>query len=79
MASPALERMNFRNKNWGTQMEKLLTVSEAAERAGVSASLIYQWVDERRLAHYAAGHDKLLPGRWAAPSVGAILLSILLW
>jgi excisionase family DNA binding protein len=36
-------------------MDKLLTVSEAALRAGVSASLIYQWCDERRLAHYRAG------------------------
>lgn len=34
---------------------KLLTVAEAAEHAGVSPSLIYQWVTERRLAHYRPG------------------------
>mgnify|MGYP003447544378 CR=1 FL=1 len=33
----------------------MLTVKEAAERAGVSESLIYQWCDERRLPHYRVG------------------------
>jgi excisionase family DNA binding protein len=33
----------------------LLTVKQAAERAGVSDSLIYQWCDERRLVHYRVG------------------------
>ncbi len=36
-------------------MEKMLTVAEAAERVGVSESLIYQWIDERRLPHYRLG------------------------
>src|SRR5205823_4849997 len=36
---------------------KKLTPKEAAERAGVSVSLIYQWCDERRLAHYRVGGD----------------------
>lgn len=33
----------------------LLTVKQAAERALVSESLVYQWVSERRLAHYRLG------------------------
>jgi excisionase family DNA binding protein len=33
----------------------LLSVKQAAERAGVSESLIYQWCDERRLVHYRVG------------------------
>jgi len=33
----------------------LLTVRGAAEKAGVSISLLYQWIDERRLPHYRAG------------------------
>jgi excisionase family DNA binding protein len=33
----------------------LLTVKQAAERAMVSESLIYQWCDERRLVHYRVG------------------------
>lgn len=36
-------------------MKPLLTVKEAAERAGVSESLIYEWCAERRLAHYRPG------------------------
>jgi excisionase family DNA binding protein len=36
-------------------VDKLLTVADAAERAGVSISLVYQWVDERRLAHFRVG------------------------
>jgi excisionase family DNA binding protein len=36
-------------------MDKLLTVTEAAIRAGVSESLVYQWIDERRLSHYRLG------------------------
>jgi excisionase family DNA binding protein len=34
---------------------KLLTVKEAARTAGVSAALIYQLCDERRLPHYRLG------------------------
>jgi excisionase family DNA binding protein len=33
----------------------LLTVKQAAERATVSESLVYQWIDERRLTHYRLG------------------------
>jgi excisionase family DNA binding protein len=33
----------------------LLTVKQAAERAGVSESLIYQLCEERRLAHFRLG------------------------
>ncbi len=36
-------------------MDKLLTVKGAAERIGVSESLVYQWVEERRIAHYRLG------------------------
>jgi len=32
-----------------------LKPKQAAERAGVSVSLIYQWCDERRLPHYRLG------------------------
>ncbi len=32
-----------------------MSVKDAAERAGVSPSLIYEWCDERRLAHYRVG------------------------
>jgi excisionase family DNA binding protein len=32
-----------------------LTPKQAAEHAGVSAQLIYQWCDERRLVHYRCG------------------------
>lgn len=32
-----------------------LTVKQAAERVGVSASLIYQWCEERRLPHFRLG------------------------
>jgi len=32
-----------------------LTVKQAAQHAGVSESLIYQWCDERRLVHYRVG------------------------
>jgi excisionase family DNA binding protein len=45
-------------------MDKKLTVSEAAERAGISESLIYQLCEERRLVHFrigkkgAAGEDR---------------------
>jgi excisionase family DNA binding protein len=34
---------------------KKLSVKEAAESAGVSSALIYQWCDERRLTHYRPG------------------------
>jgi excisionase family DNA binding protein len=33
----------------------MLTVKQAAARAGVSVSLIYQLCDERRLPHYRPG------------------------
>jgi excisionase family DNA binding protein len=36
-------------------MERLLTVAEAAERAGVSDSLVYEWCQTRRLAHFRPG------------------------
>jgi excisionase family DNA binding protein len=36
-------------------MGKLLSVIEAAERIGVSESLVYQWVEERRIPHYRLG------------------------
>jgi excisionase family DNA binding protein len=32
-----------------------LTPKQAAERAGVSLSLVYRWCDERRLPHYRFG------------------------
>jgi excisionase family DNA binding protein len=32
-----------------------LTPKEAAERAGVSVSMIYQWCNERLLPHYRVG------------------------
>lgn len=35
--------------------EKLLTPAEAAEKAGISQSLICQLCDERRIAHYRVG------------------------
>jgi len=36
-------------------MGKFLSVTEAAERIGVSESLVYQWVEERRIPHYRLG------------------------
>lgn len=38
-------------------MNTRLTVKTAAERAGVSESLIYAWCREQRLAHYRVGRD----------------------
>lgn len=35
--------------------DRPLSVKKAAERAGVSASLVYAWCHERRLPHYRAG------------------------
>jgi excisionase family DNA binding protein len=32
-----------------------LTVRQAAERAGVSSALVYQWCHEHRLPHYRVG------------------------
>ena len=32
-----------------------LTIKQAAVRAGVSTKLVYQWCDERRLAHFRLG------------------------
>jgi excisionase family DNA binding protein len=34
-----------------------LSVKQAAERAGVSPAMVYQWCDERRLAHYRCGGE----------------------
>jgi excisionase family DNA binding protein len=34
-----------------------LTVKMAAEKAGVSAALVYKWCDERRLRHYRLGGE----------------------
>jgi excisionase family DNA binding protein len=36
---------------------KLITPKEAAESLGVSSSLIYQWLEERRLVHYRFGGE----------------------
>jgi excisionase family DNA binding protein len=33
----------------------MLTIKQAAERAAVSAALVYEWCDERRLPHYRVG------------------------
>lgn len=33
----------------------MLTVKQAAVRAGVSSALVYAWCEERRLAHYRCG------------------------
>ena len=33
----------------------MLTPRQAAERVGVSLSLVYQWVESRQLPHYRAG------------------------
>lgn len=33
----------------------MLTPREAAKRWGISVSLVYQWVEQRMLAHYRAG------------------------
>ncbi len=35
--------------------ERLLTAKEAAVRAGVSASLVYQWCRDELLPHYRFG------------------------
>ncbi len=35
----------------------MLTVKQAAEQAGVSASLVYCWCREKRIAHYRVGAD----------------------
>jgi excisionase family DNA binding protein len=35
----------------------VLTVKQAAERIGVSPSLIYAWCREQRLAHYRMGRE----------------------
>jgi excisionase family DNA binding protein len=32
-----------------------VTVKQAAERAGVSESLVYEWCSEQRLPHYRLG------------------------
>jgi excisionase family DNA binding protein len=34
---------------------KFLTPSEVAEKLGVSKSLVYQWVEEKRLSAYRLG------------------------
>ena len=33
----------------------MLSVKDAAARAGVSESLVYEWCDSRRLPHYRLG------------------------
>lgn len=38
-----------------TSAEKKLSVKQAAERLGVSPSLVYQWCNERRLPHLRLG------------------------
>ena len=35
--------------------DKLLTVEEAADRAGISASLVYSWCREQLLPHFRFG------------------------
>ena len=35
----------------------MLTPKTAAERAGVSASLVYAWCREQRLPHYRVGRE----------------------
>lgn len=35
--------------------EQLLTIKEAAQRVGVSPSLVYEWCREQLLAHYRFG------------------------
>lgn len=35
----------------------MLTVKAAAERAGVSAGLIYDWVSSKRLPHFRLGRE----------------------
>lgn len=47
-------------------MDKKLTVSEAAERAGILESLVYQLCEERRLIHFRFGKKG---GRyWSTPA-----------
>jgi excisionase family DNA binding protein len=36
---------------------KLMTPKAAAEHLGVSPSLVYQWIEEQRLAHYRFGGE----------------------
>ena len=36
---------------------KMLTIKDAASVAGVSATLLYQWCQEKRLPHYRCGGD----------------------
>lgn len=33
----------------------MLTVKQAAQRAGVSVALVYQWIESRNVAHYRLG------------------------
>lgn len=40
-----------------TGNKQLMTPKEAADRIGVSPSLVYQWIDEQRLAHYRFGGE----------------------
>lgn len=41
-----------------TTTTKLLSVKEAANRLGVSPSLVYQWCTEKRLPHIRLGRAK---------------------
>lgn len=36
---------------------KMLSIKDAANSAGVSAALLYQWCQEKRLPHYRCGGD----------------------
>jgi excisionase family DNA binding protein len=38
-----------------TMAERLLTIKQAAEQVGVSASLVYEWCREQLLVHYRFG------------------------
>ena len=51
-------------------MGKFLSVTEAAERIGVSESLVYQWVEERRIPHYRLAGKGV--GNWLAKHLAAI-------
>ena|ERR1700722_8358625 len=46
---------NTQQQRWETRGEAMLTPRQAAERMGVSLSLVYSWVESRQLAHYRAG------------------------
>ncbi len=39
------------------EMEKLLTVKDAAEKLNVSVSAIYKWIDEHRIPYVDLGYE----------------------